>query len=145
MVEIHEITAEETYLIRKEVLRKNMDLPFQFSGDHDKDTFHLGLFESKKLISVVSFMKTNNHLFLKDQYQLRGMATLECFQRKGYGKMLISRAEKILKKNKVKEVWCNSRIVALDFYTEQGFQIIGEEFQISQIGGHFMMNKKILY
>jgi len=143
MVEIREITAEETYTIRKEVLRKNMDLSYKFSGDHDKDTFHLGLLKNKKIISIVSFMKTNNHLFLKDQYQLRGMATLENFQGKGYGKILISRAEIFLNKKKIKEVWCNARVNSIDFYTKQGFSLVGKEFQIPQIGGHFIMSKKL--
>ena len=33
------ITSEETYKIRLEILRKEIDLPVQFSGDFDIDTF----------------------------------------------------------------------------------------------------------
>ena len=120
-----------------------MNLSSQFSRDFDKNTFHLGLFQNEKLISIVSFMKTNNEMFSGEQYQLRGMATLVDFQGKSYGKMLVFEAEKILKKKNVKVVWCNARVAVLDFYKKQGFQIIGEEFDIPQIGGHYVMFKEI--
>ena len=39
-MKIKEITAEQTYELRKIELRKNMSLSSQFSGDLDADTFH---------------------------------------------------------------------------------------------------------
>ena len=143
MAVIKLIEAKDTYEIRKKELRKNMNLSSQFSRDFDKNTFHLGLFQNEKLISIVSFMKTNNEMLSGEQYQLRGMATLVDFQGKSYGKMLVFEAEKILKKKNVKVVWCNARVAVLDFYKKQGFQIIGEEFDIPQIGGHYVMFKEI--
>ena len=143
-LDIKKITVEETYAIREKELRKNMDLSAQFSGDFDKDTLHLGLFRNNKLVSIVSFMKKNNNLFTGEQYQLRGMATLEDFQGNDYGKMLILRAEEILKNKNIEIVWCNARITALEFYKKRGYLIIGAEFNIPQIGGHFLMSKNLL-
>jgi len=143
MVVIKLIETKDTYEIRKKELRKNMDLSSQFTGDFDEDTFHLGLFQNEKLISIVSFMKMNNEMLTGEQYQLRGMATLVDFQGKGYGKMLVSKAEKILKKKNINLVWCNARVIALNFYKKQRFQVIGEEFDIPQIGGHYVMFKEI--
>ncbi len=142
MIEIKRIKATETYGVRKEVLRKNIDLPYTFTGDLDKDTFHLGLLLNKQLIGVVSFMKFKYQSLKGEQYQLRGMATLEAFQGKGYGKELIQYGLDILKEKQIDYVWCNARIAAVKFYQRSGFQTIGKQFDISKIGGHFVMYKK---
>ena len=143
-MKIKEITAEQTYELRKIELRKNMSLSSQFSGDLDADTFHLGLFINNEIVSIVSFMRSDYKEFTEKQFQLRGMATKENYQGKGFGKMLITKSEELLKEKEVIIVWCNARIVALDFYKKQGFKIIGKEFDIPQIGGHFVMYKKLI-
>lgn len=144
MISIREIKAEDTYPIRKKELRENIDLPEKFTGDLDNSTFHLGLFEDDNLVTIVSFMKNNHERLIGEQYQLRGMATLQSYLKKGYGKKLVKRAEELLKEKKTEIIWCNARVIALNFYHKQGFEIIGEEFDIPQIGGHFVMYKKLL-
>ena len=62
MIEVKKITAIETYDIRLEVLRKNIPLPFEFKGDFDDDTFHLGAFKNGKLISKTENSYENSHL-----------------------------------------------------------------------------------
>ena len=141
MIEVKKIDTEETYAIRLEVLRKNIPLPYKFNGDLDRDTFHLGAFKDGKLIAVSSFMKAENSNFKGIQYQLRGMATLQEFQGYGAGKLLIIKAEEILKTLNVECLWCNARVIAVDFYKKQGFQTFGAEFDIRLIGGHFVMFK----
>ena len=143
-MKIKEITAEQTYELRKIELRKNMSLSSQFRGDLDEDTFHLGLFINNELVSIVSFMRSDYKEFTEKQFQLRGMATKENYQGKGFGKMLMTKSEELLKEKEVIIIWCNARIVALDFYKKQGFKIIGKEFDIPQIGGHFVMYKKLI-
>jgi len=143
MIEIKRLKAIETYKVRKEVLRKNIDLPYTFAGDLDKDTFHLGLFLNNQLIGVVSFMKFTNPDIKGNQYQLRGMATLQEFQGRGYGNELIQFGLNILKEKQMDYVWCNARIIAVKFYQKCGFLIIGKQFEISKIGEHFVMFKKV--
>ncbi len=143
MISINFISPKETVGIRKIVLRKNIELPSVFQGDHDLDTFHLGLFYNEQLVSVVSFMKNGHPDFKGNQYQLRGMATLEEFQNKRFGNKLIEYADKILEKRNTDLVWCNARVKALNFYKKQGFKVHGKEFEIPLIGGHFVMFKPI--
>ncbi len=57
MENIRFIKVEETYSLRKEILRKNIDLPFKLDGDSDKDTFHLGFFVDDNLICIASFIE----------------------------------------------------------------------------------------
>lgn len=143
MIEIKRIKAKETYGIRLNVLRKNIDLPYTFTGDLEKETFHLGLFLDQQLIGVVSFMKSAYKDLTGKQYQLRGMAILPEFQGKGYGKKLILSGIEILKTKGIDIVWCNARVAALNFYQKNGFQTLGKEFDIPKIGGHYVMFKDV--
>ena len=144
MVKIKIISLEETYQIRKEVLRKNIDLPYTFNGDQEKETIHLGLYLNNNLTGVVSFMKSTHKDLKGEQYQLGGMAILHEFQGEGYGNILILNGIEKLKNKQIDIVWCNARVSALHFYQKNGFQIIGDEFDIPKIGGHFVMYKNII-
>ncbi|MCH3882607.1 MULTISPECIES: GNAT family N-acetyltransferase [Tenacibaculum] len=141
---IKNISAEETYAIRKSVLREGVDLPFKFDGDFNKETFHLGAFKNIKLVGIASLMKTESNLLsYKKQYQLRGMATINDVRGLGYGSKIIDEVILQLKMMNIECVWCNAREIAIDFYIKKGFSIIGNPFTISQIGKHFVMYKKI--
>jgi len=139
MIQIKKISAIETFPIRAEVLRKNIPLPSEFNGDLDKDTFHLGAFKDDELIAVCSFMKAKNRLFKGEQFQLRGMATLEEFQGLGAGKLMMKLAVEILTDLGVNCLWCNAREIAVPFYEKQGMEIVGKPFEIQLIGVHYVM------
>lgn len=140
-MEIKRIKAQETYPIRLEVLRKNVPLPYEFNGDFDKDTFHLGVFKNGNLIAVSSYMKSENSNFNGDQYQLRGMATLIEFQGIGAGKIMMEKAFEILKEMDCNCLWCNARVIAVPFYQKLGLQTFGEKFEIKYVGDHYVMFK----
>lgn len=141
MIHIKTITAEETFDIRKEVLRKNIPLPFEFNGDLDEDTFHLGAFKNNKLMAVSSYMKVKNKNFKGEQFQLRGMATIVEFQGFGAGKLMMEKAFSILKELNINCLWCNARIKAVNFYEKQGLETFGEKFDITFVGEHYVMFK----
>lgn len=144
MILIKKITAEATYKIRLEVLRKDISLPCQFQGDLEAETLHVGVFLTDDLVGVSSFMKNENALFTdKNQYQLRGMATLSEARGKGCGKQLIDFAVQRLQHKKATILWCKAREVAVDFYKKTGFLIIGDPFFIPQIGMHYIMYKRL--
>ena len=144
MVEVRKITAGETYEIRLKVLRINSPLSFKFQGDLDGDTFHLGVFENKKLLAVASFVKSTHSLLKGSQYQLRGMATLESFQNLGFGKILLQEAEVRLRSLNTEVLWCNARVIAFDFYKKQGFEFFGKIFEIDHVGLHVAMVKRLM-
>ena len=143
MILIKKIKAEDTYPIRLKVLRKNIPLPYKFNGDFDKDTFHLGAFENGKLIAISSYMKVLNANLKDTNYQLRGMATLTAHQGSGAGKLMMHEAFNIFQSLKINYIWCNARLIAVNFYKKQGFEIIGENFDVKYIGDHYMMFKKL--
>ena len=144
MIEVKKIQAIETYPIRLVVLRKNIPLPYEFNGDLDEGTFHLGAFKNNILIAVSSYMKVENSNLKGAQYQLRGMATLNEYQGFGAGKLMLQKTFSILKELKINYLWCNARVVAVKFYEKQGFNTFGEKFDIRYIGHHYAMFKKII-
>lgn len=141
MIEIRKIEPQDTYQIRKKVLREGIPLPFEFNGDLDKDTFHLGAFKDAKIIAVSSYMKAKNNNFRGTQYQLRGMATLKEFQGLGAGKIMLHKAYEILKDLHIDCLWCNARKIAVEFYQKQGMSTFGEKFDVEYIGEHYVMFK----
>jgi len=143
MIVIEKISAKDTFPIRLEVLRKDIPLPFEFNGDFDEGTFHLGAFKNDELIAVSSFMKCSNNQFKGAQYQLRGMATLTDYQGFGAGKLMMYEAFSILKTLKIDYLWCNARVVAVKFYEKIGLQTIGKPFNIKYIGEHYVMALKL--
>ena len=141
MIEIKKIEASETYYIRLEVLRKGIPLPVQFSGDEDLETIHLGAFKNGELIAVSSFMKAFNNSFKGEQYQLRGMATLPDYQGLGAGKLMMLKVFELFEESNVDCLWCNARIIAVDFYKKLGLKTFGDLFEIKYIGDHYVMYK----
>ncbi len=141
---VKKITALETYIVRQEVLRKGKPIETcHFNGDDDTTTTHFGLFENENIIGVVSVFKTNSLLFSdKTQFQIRGMAVLENFQSKGYGEQLLKAAENFCWQEKANLIWFNAREKAVSFYKKSGYTVLGDSFNIPDVGIHFVMFKK---
>ncbi|MFD0992050.1 GNAT family N-acetyltransferase [Tenacibaculum geojense] len=141
---VKKITPEETYFLRKNVLRKNIDLPYKFQGDLNKETFHLGVFNNSEIVCIGTFMSSNlNQLQGNKHYQLRGMATAENSRGNGFGLALIKESVTILKSKNVDYLWCNARVEAVGFYQKLGFKVIGKSFNVEKVGEHYKMYKKV--
>lgn len=140
---IKQIPSEETYIVRHPILRAGHPIESCiFDGDNLQTTFHFGVFSKEKLLGVCSFFKKNNPLFSENsQYQLRGMAIVESYQKQGLGQLLLKHAENILKTKHADLVWCNARETATRFYIKNGYEIIGEPFNIEAVGIHYVMLK----
>ena len=139
---VKQIEAKDTYPIRNVMLRQGLDLKTcEFENDNDELTIHLGAFIDDKLASVASFyMSSNNHYLDQYQYQLRGMATLDEYQRKGLSHALLKTAFPLIKRNHVAKLWCNARVGAVGFYEKVGFLKDSNEFEIEGVGPHFLMS-----
>ena len=144
-ITIRKISSKDTYPVRHPVLRKGRPLDScRFEGDDLETTFHLGLFLDDILVGVATYLKSTNPRFSEEfQYQLRGMAVLESEQGKHLGKALLNKGENQLKEMKIERLWCNARIGASQFYERNGYVIVGEAFDIPQVGIHYLMTKKL--
>ena len=63
MIKIKQIEVDQTYPLRKEILRKGMTLSHKMPGDEEKESLHLGLFLDEELSCVGSFMKNKKEIF----------------------------------------------------------------------------------
>ena len=142
---IKPISSTETHPVRHLVLRKGKPIESCiFDGDALETTFHLGLYLKNDLIAVCSFFKNTHKLLLEAvQYQLRGMAVLETHQGLGLGTIILTHGETVLKQQNITIIWCNSREKATKFYKKMGYNIIGEPFEIKDIGLHYSMYKPL--
>ncbi|PZO22294.1 MAG: GNAT family N-acetyltransferase, partial [Flavobacteriaceae bacterium] len=62
---------------------------------------------------------------------------------KGFGEALVKHAENDVRARGGKIIWFNAREVAVGFYKKLGYEIIGEPFDIADIGKHYVMYKKL--
>ncbi len=142
---IKKITALDTYPVRHLVLRAGKPIEScHFMGDELASTHHLGCFVGNQLVGVISLFEIENATFDKQKsFQIRGMAVLETHQKQGIGEALVSEAESFCNKEKTTLIWFNARTPAVGFYKKMGYEIVGSEFEIKEVGPHFLMHKKI--
>ena len=126
-------------------LRKGQDFSTtSYIEDYEAGTFHMSCIVDEKIVTCASYYPEKSIKIKSNRaYRLRGMATDSNFQRKGYASDLMQESFKELKKRDCDMVWCNARLGAVDFYKSVGFKIIGEIFDIAEIGPHYYMYKEI--
>jgi ribosomal protein S18 acetylase RimI-like enzyme len=139
------ITAKETYSVRHKVLRKGRPIEScAFDGDDKITTFHLGAYLGDTLVAVASFYEASPEKHkVHNPVQLRGMAVLDEYHKKGYGQQLLEHGENLLKEKKYTTIWMNARVSALGFYTKLGYYKIGAIFEIPLVGEHYVLFKNI--
>lgn len=143
---IKKITSEATYAVRQPVLRAGMPLESCiFDGDDLNTTEHFGIFEAETLMGIISLFENNTAAFdMPNQFQIRGMAVLAQFQKRGLGEELIRYIENRVHQKNGKLIWFNARETAVGFYQKLGYAITGKAFEIPTAGTHYIMSKKMV-
>ncbi|MDG2058927.1 MAG: GNAT family N-acetyltransferase [Flavobacteriales bacterium] len=144
-VNIRKVDAERIRPLRHSELRKGQDFSTtSYLKDYEINTFHMACIVDDKPVTCATFYpEKSTKIKTENAYRLRGMATDSRFKRKGYASNLMAESFKELKKRDCNMVWCNARLVAVDFYKSVGFKITGELFDIKGIGPHYYMYKEI--
>ncbi|WP_397363590.1 GNAT family N-acetyltransferase [Olleya sp. R77988] len=144
-IKIKPISGLETIPIRHAVLRKGKPVDACPIPEDDLDnTFHFGLFYKDQLAGVCTFVADKSSYFKdNNQYRLRAMGVLEQFQGFHFGKHLLKHGIAYLQTQNIDRLWFNARIVALNFYKNNGFETIGDKFNIPKVGPHYVMHKAL--
>ena len=144
-VNIRKVDAERIRPLRHSELRKGQDFSTtSYLKHYEIDTFHIAYISNEKIVTCATFYpEKSTKIKIENAYRLRGVATDSRFKRKGYASNLMAESFKELKKRDCNMVWCNARLVAVDFYKSVGFKITGELFDIKGIGPHYYMYKEI--
>ncbi|MFV5688603.1 GNAT family N-acetyltransferase [Flavobacterium sp. ZT3R25] len=133
----------ETFPVRYPVRRADKSIDScHFDGDNLETTIHFGLLDQNNLIGVISTFEAKNNSFVAEkQFQIRGMAVLKEYQKKGFGEKLILNSEKHCSDQNANLIWFNARKEAIRFYEKMGYQVKGLPFEIKGIGEHVIMFK----
>ncbi len=139
------VEAEDIRPLRHKMLRQGKEFSTTtYKRDDEEVTFHLGVFVENEIVSCATFYPENiDKVYAKNAYRLRGMATDENYSRNGYGKKIMKKGFTILTSKNCDILWCNARLKAVPFYKSIGLKKMGELFEISDIGPHYFMYKKL--
>lgn len=145
-MDIKVVAAKDIRPLRNLVLRPNLPIETTYYDlDNDIETFHLASIMDNTIISIGTFYPENDiELQTKNGYRLRGMATHPKFRRKSAATKLMKESFVLLKEKKCDVLWCNARLVAVEFYKSLGFKVTGKIFDIPSIGPHYKMYKSVI-
>ena len=145
-MDIKVVAAKNIRPLRNLVLRPNLPIETTYYDlDNDIETFHLASIMDNTIISIGTFYPENDiELQTKNGYRLRGMATHPDYRRKSAATKLMKESFVLLKEKKCDILWCNARLVAVEFYKSLGFKITGKIFDIPSIGPHYKMYKSVI-
>jgi predicted GNAT family N-acyltransferase len=145
MFEFIEISSSKTHALRHSILRPNQPLKeCVYPNDDMKSTKHFGAIDDEELVGIVSVYKeTYKEMTMLNSWRFRGMATTEHVRGMGVGKQLLKTAENYMLSQGAQCIWANARIKAIDFYKKLHYQIKGEQFDIKDIGLHYVIVKHL--
>ena len=145
-LEVRPISAAQTLPLRLEVLRPGRPRESAvFAGDDEPETRHFGAFVDGTLLSIASlFAVAMPEKPDPRAYQLRGMATAENARNQGLARALLETCVNFVREQRADILWCNARIGAAEFYRKFGFETLGPQFDIPDVGPHFRMWMRVM-
>ena len=76
-------------------------------------------------------------------FRLRGMASAPDARGAGHGAAVLRACFAHVRDAGSTFLWCNARVGALAFYERMGLEAVGEEFDMPEIGGHYVMWRRL--
>jgi predicted N-acetyltransferase YhbS len=144
-MQIRIIAAAETRFIRRDVLKPGLpDSEVHLDGDDQPSAFHLGAFDSERLVGVVTFLPEPCPIAGDERdWRLRGMAVVASVRDRGVGGELLEAGIARVGTSGGRRVWCNGRTRARRFYERHGFQVVGAEFESPKTGPHYLFVRQL--
>lgn len=147
-IEIHAVEVAQVLALRLSVLRPGRPPEAAvFEGDDEPSTLHIGTFWQGRIIGVASIYRrsfppasdADAAASTCSDWQLRGMAVEPEHQGRGVGRALLAACIEQAALRDGSRLWCNARKGAVEFYRAASFEIFGSEFEIPDVGAHFVM------
>ncbi|MCW2973921.1 MAG: family N-acetyltransferase [Thermoleophilia bacterium] len=151
------ITRDETVPLRHAVLRPNAPVDdVYFPSDEVDGTFHAGAFLDGELVAVGTISPEPRGAdapggaapTLEDDqgcaWRVRGMATADWARSRGAGACVLELCTEQARASGARIAWCNARIGAVRFYEREGWSRVSEEFDLTGIGPHFVMERRLV-
>lgn len=116
----------------------------KYKEDYSNNTEHFALYIDKKFISGLTIIRKKNENGAREsEVQIRGMFTIDEKRDEGHGTDLMQKVVMTLRKDGVRNIWCNSRIKAIGFYEKNNFKKVSKIFDIKSIGKHIRLKRRI--
>jgi len=104
--------------------------------DRIDSTTHIVLTMHDQEIACATIMKVEREGGFG--YRIRGMAVDEAYRGLGFGRRLMEACQGLAQELET-GLWCNARKHAIPSYVACGFAQVGEEFDIPNIGPHYVL------
>jgi GNAT superfamily N-acetyltransferase len=145
-VRVVAVGAREGQALRMAVLR-----PWQSPGESmyaredDPATAHYAALGQHGAVLAVGSVMAEAHPRepREGDWRVRGMATEPELRGRGLGRLVLAALEGHARECAGRRLWCNSRTGARAFYEHAGWRVEGEQFEIAEIGPHFLMAKPL--
>ncbi|HEY1778399.1 MAG TPA: GNAT family N-acetyltransferase [Solirubrobacteraceae bacterium] len=128
------ITVAQTRGLRQSVLRPHQTLA-ELAAHEPTDAFALGAFDGTALVAV-GFIAPDGE---PGSWRIRGMATEAVARGRGAGTGILTGLIAHALEHGAQRIWCNARTPARSLYERAGMQIVSAEFELPEIGPHFVM------
>lgn len=138
------VSIDKILDLRHRILRPGLPLSMsQYDFDKDESTIHLGAKVDESVLSCATLTPQQCSRFPLAQtpYQLRGMATAPESRGQSLGSAILKKAEDVLISKNCDLLWLNAREVAFEFYKKNGFEFIGDIYEMPHTGPHKLMFK----
>jgi GNAT superfamily N-acetyltransferase len=120
--------------LRRDILRPHETVA-EMAAHEPADAFAVGAFEGNELVAV-GFIAPDGE---PGGWRIRGMATAPPARGIGAGTAILDALLRHANKHSARRIWCNARTPARAFYERAGLHVVSEEFELPEIGPHFVM------
>ncbi len=134
-IDVREIPVAMTRPLRQAVLRPMMTLD-QLAAHEAPDAFALGAFAEDDLVAVGFIAPDGTH---PGAWRVRGMATAPELRGRGAGTLVLEGLVRHAVAHGASRIWCNARVPARTLYERAGFDVASEQFEVPEIGPHYVM------
>lgn len=140
---IEKVAAAATRPLRRRLLRPHQqEHELVYPGDDDPKARHYAAMIGDEIVGIASVSPQapeREDVGGPDSYRLRGMATIPAVRGRGIGTALLDSVLRYVAAVGGDVVWCTARTGAAAFYRGRGFVVVGEPFELPDIGPHVIM------
>ena len=133
---VREVSLAETRPLRHAVLRPHETVE-TLASHEPSDAYAVGVFDRGVLIAV-GFIGSDGE---PGAWRVRGMVTAPHARGNGAGSAVLDALLAHAIARGASRVWCNARTPARSLYERAGFCVVSEEFELPDIGPHFVMER----
>jgi ribosomal protein S18 acetylase RimI-like enzyme len=133
-----QIPIAATRPLRQSILRPHQTLD-ELAGHEPAGAFAVGVVDDDRLVSV-GFVAPDGK---PGSWRIRGMATEPEVRGRGAGTAVLDALVAHACKEGARRIWCNARSPARSLYERAGFTVASDEFELPEIGPHYVMERNI--